>query len=84
MTDAANSTGGTGELSQIERDLQTLWENYRVEPEFAQMKLWAFREFVNERRGDAAQYALDFLAATKDLDGELWVALTPGKVSLMQ
>jgi hypothetical protein len=70
------------ELSQIEKDLIHLWDNFRCEPTYMQMELSQLRKLEAER-GDAKDYVLEFLRDTADLPGEAIAVLTPGKITIL-
>jgi len=67
---------------QLEKDLEKLWTNFRVEPTYMQMSLDCLRSLA-KKRNDAQPYLIKFLEATKDLPGTAIAVLIPGKVTLL-
>lgn len=69
------------ELEQIERDLITLFERFRVKPTYMQTPLGNYRKLCEEH--GASDYAVQFLKETKDLPEEAIVVMTPGRLSIL-
>jgi hypothetical protein len=69
-------------MSQFEQDLLYLWENFRVEPTYLQMEMSQFRKFIVPRN-DLQDYAIKFIAETKDVPDTAIVVITSGKLTLL-
>ena len=70
------------DITQFEKDLIHLWENFQCEPTYMQMQLGQLRKLQNTR-GDAQDYMVQFLEDTRDLPDDAIAVLTPGKATIL-
>lgn len=70
-----------GKIEDIERDLEFLWANYSIKPEYAQTTLGNFRKLCAEH--GPLPHAVEFLKATADAPENAIVVMRPLHLSLL-
>ena len=70
-----------GSLDEIERQLEYLWANYTLKPEYLQMRLKEFRE--NCALHGPLPHAVEFLKQTANVNENAIVVMRPFNLSLL-